>query len=419
MAASHCDNIGPMDRRRFASLAAAAPVLLRAADQYLTSSAPGTIPEYEKPFLNLHQHSKTPIRAEAIELLQAGKTYFVRARSTDGVTGIVKTKQVEDYYPILINKVIPFFTGKDVRDLETLIDAIYIANYKMAGQAFWSPVAYVEQALFDMFGRTVNRPVGALLGGVKRKKIPVYLSGSGRETTAEQEVSVYEKALAMTNTKAVKFKIGGRMSRNADAYPGRTEKMMALARKTYGDGCVIYTDANGSYNAAKAIEVGRMLEDLKCAFFEEPCPWEEFTETRRVAGALKIPIAFGEQDSSFWKFQWMIENRALDIVQPDLNYNGGFIRTARVARMAAKAGLTIVPHNTQTGASAVNIAQFASAIPNIGPHMEFPFRGRDENEPWFSPHFKIVDGAIDVPPGPGLGIEIDPAYLAKAKKVES
>lgn len=406
-----------MKRRFFNTLLAAAPLAPSAAAQYAMSTAPGAAPDYEKPLFDLHRHSKTPVKAASIELVRAGNTFFVVARSADGVTGVVKTKQVEDYYPILLNKVIPFFTGKDVRDLETLIDQIYVANYKMAGQAFWAPVAYVEQALFDMFGKTVNKPVGALLGGVRRKKIPVYLSGSGRETTAEQEVAVYEKAMAMTNTKAVKFKIGGRMSRNADAYPGRTEKIMALARKTYGDACIIYADANGSYNAAKAIEVGRMLEDLNCAFFEEPCPWEEFTETKRAADALKIPIAFGEQDSSFWKFQWMIENRALDIVQPDINYNGGFIRTARVARMAAKAGLTIVPHNTQTGASAVNIAQFASAIPNIGPHMEFPFRGRDENEPWFSPHFKIVDGAIEVPPGPGLGIEIDPAYLAKAQKV--
>jgi L-alanine-DL-glutamate epimerase-like enolase superfamily enzyme len=406
-----------MNRRRFSTLLAAGPLAPAAADRYATSTAPGTAPDYEKPLFDLHKHSKAPVKAVSIELLRSGSTYFVVARSADGVTGAVKTKQVEDYYPILVNKVIPFFTGQDIRDLETLVDRIYVANYKMAGQAFWCPVAYVEQALLDLYGRTVNKPVGELLGGVKRKKIPVYLSGSGRETTAEREVAVYEKALAMTNARAVKFKIGGRMSRNADAYPGRTEKMLTLARKTYGGACVIYTDANGSYNAAKGIEIGRMLEELNCAFYEEPCPWEEFTETKRVADALKIPVAFGEQDSSFWKFQWMIENRALDIVQPDINYNGGFIRTARVARMAAHAGLTIVPHNTQTGASAVNIAQFASAIPNIGPHMEFPFRGRDENERWFAPHFKIVDGAMEVPPGPGLGIEIDPAYLAKAKKV--
>jgi L-alanine-DL-glutamate epimerase-like enolase superfamily enzyme len=230
-------------------------------------------------------------------------------------------------------------------------------------------------------------------------------------------VDVYAKALAASGARAVKFKIGGRMSRNADTYPGRTETMLTLARKTYGPDVIIYVDANGSYNAAKAIQMAGLLKELNVAFFEEPCPWEEISETKRVADAIDIPVAFGECDSSFWKFDHMISTRALDIVQPDLNYNGGFIRSARVARMAAKAGMVITPHNTQTGASACNLLQFASAIPNIGPYMEFAFRGKYSNDSWAEPKFHIRSGAVQVPTGPGLGVSIDPAYLAKAETV--
>ena len=386
---------------------------------YRTSTGPGTVPEWEAPLFDLPKYSKSPVIVSRIELLQAGKSYFVRSTSKDGVQGIAGVKQVEDYLPMLTRLAMPFFVGKDVRQLETLVDEFYIKNYKLAGQALWAPAAYVEQSLFDLFGRTVHKPVGELLGGVKRKQIPVYLSGSGRETTAEEEVQVYAKGLQETGARAMKFKIGGRMSRNADAYPGRTEQMLKLARKTYGDKVVIYVDANGSYNAAKAIEVGKLLMDLKCAFYEEPCPWEEISETKRVADALSIPIAFGECDSSFWKFQHMIETKALDIVQPDLNYNGGFIRTARVARMAAVAGIPITPHNTQTGFTSSNILHFASAIANTGPYMEYPYRGKYSNESWFSPHFVIRNGSITVPEGPGLGVEVDSAYLAKATVVKS
>ena len=106
-------------------------------------------------------------------------------------------------------------------------------------------------------------------------------------------------------------------------------------------------------------------------WFEEPCPWEQLGDTKKVADALKIKIAFGEQNSSLWQFQWMIENHVMDVVQPDLNYNGGFTRAARVARMARKANLWICPHNTQTGAATVNILQFAASTPNIGPWMEY------------------------------------------------
>jgi L-alanine-DL-glutamate epimerase-like enolase superfamily enzyme len=107
----------------------------------------------------------------------------------------------------------------------------------------------------------------------------------------------------------------------------------------------------------------------------------------------------------------------MDVVQPDLSYNGGFIRAARVARMARKAGLWICPHNTQTGAASVNILHFASTTPNIGPFMEYVWRKPVNKESWYSPNFEIKDGVIPVPTGPGLGLEFDPDFLKKARVV--
>ena len=142
------------------------------------------------------------------------------------------------------------------------------------------------------------------MGGVLRKEIAVYLSGSGRETTAEEEVDVYVKGVEHTGAKAVKFKIGGRMSANRDSYPGRTEKIFELAAKHLAGKVTLMADANGSYSAAKAIEIGKRLQEQKYLFFEEPCPWEELGETKKVAEALTMKIAYGEQNSSLWQFQW-------------------------------------------------------------------------------------------------------------------
>lgn len=409
-----------MKRRTFLQLPTAAaglPPLFY--DRYSTSAEPGAAPPWEAPLFHLERFSKSPIVAEKLELLQAGRHFFLRAVSRDGAEGIALVKQIEDYLPMLTRLAMPFFAGKDARALERLVDEFYVRHYKLAGQALWAPAAYVEQAMFDLFGKTVNRPLGELLGGVRRKEIPVYLSGSVRETSAEQEVEIYAQALAASGARAVKFKIGGRMARNADHYPGRTETMLRLARKRLPADTLIYADVNGGWNAAKAISMGPFLREIGVGFLEEPCPWEEVSETKRAADALDIPIAFGECDSSLWKFDWMIRTRALDIVQPDLNYNGGFIRTARVARMAAAAGIPITPHNTQTGAAACNILQFASAIPNIGPYMEFPFRGKYSDESWHSPHFRIRAGKITVSEGPGLGIRIDPDFLKKAVIIAS
>jgi L-alanine-DL-glutamate epimerase-like enolase superfamily enzyme len=401
-----------MNRRDFLTSSAAATLL--AGSAHRISAA-----EFEQPVFNLHKHFPVPVKIAAIDLLQSGKQFFVRTRSTDGAEGIVLTKDMEDFIPILHRRVIPHFIGKDARDLESLVDQVYVANYKLSGQAFWCPVAYVEQSLFDLLGKTAHKPAAELMGGVLRKEIAVYLSGSGRDTTAEEEVDVYVQGVEQTGAKAVKFKIGGRMSANKDAYPGRTDKIFELAAKKFSSKVTLLADANGTYSADKAIEVGKRLQEMKYLWFEEPCPWEELSETKKVADALEMKIAFGEQDSSLWLFQWMIENKAIDVVQPDLNYNGGFIRAARVARMARKANMWICPHNTQTGAASVNILHFAASTPNIGPYMEYVSRGPAKKESWYTPNFEIKNGVIPVPTGPGLGLAFDPEFVKKAAVVKA
>ncbi len=377
------------------------------------------IQEFQKPVFDLHKFFKSPVKIDSIDLLHANKEYFLRTRSTDGAEGMVQVKNIEDYVPILANRVRPFFLGKDARDLEHLVDEVYAvhSNYKLAGQAFWCPVAYIEQSLFDLMGKTLKKPAGELMGGVLRKEIPVYLSGSDRVATAEEEVDVYVRGVENTGAKAVKFKIGGRMSDNRDAYPKRTDTILELAHKYLAGKVTLMADANGSYDAKNAIAMGKRLQEMKYLWFEEPCPWEELSETKKVADALEIKIAFGEQNSSLWQFQWMIDNKVMDVVQPDLNYNGGFIRAARVARMARKANMWICPHNTQTGAASVNILQFASATSNIGPYMEYVSRGPAKKESWYAPNFEIRNGVIPVPSGPGMGLTFDPDFIKNAAVV--
>ena len=206
-----------MNRRNFvkaATVLAASPFGVPAADD-----KDSAIPEFQKPVFNLPKQVSSPVKIASIELLQSGKQFFVRTRSTDGVEGIVLTKDMEDFVPILQRRVIPHFLGKDARELETLVDDVYIANYKLSGQAFWCPVAYVEQSLFDLLGRTARKPAGELMGGILRKEIPVYLSGSGaRHSPPKKRWTSTSEGVDRTGAKAVKFKIGGRMSDNRDTY---------------------------------------------------------------------------------------------------------------------------------------------------------------------------------------------------------
>ncbi len=373
----------------------------------------------EESLFRLREHFPSPVTIASVELLRRDQYDFVRVTSSDGATGTVLASERMAYlYPIFLQRVAPYFVGKDARDLESLLDGVYVhqSNYKLSGLALWVCVGCLEFAILDLLGKLAGKSIGELMGGVLRHEIPVYLSSMRRDTTPEQEVAWLSERLAETGTKAVKLKIGGRMSLNADASPGRTERLVPLARKTFGDSITLQVDANGSYDAPKAVEVGRMLQDHGVYFFEEPCPWEDFEATKQVADALEILVAGGEQDTSYAKFRWMVRNRAVDIVQPDVIYNGGFIRTARVARLAAAAKMEITPHAPQPGYQAAYMLHFASATANLGRFQEYP-AARFEQPSWYGPQIQVRNGVVRVPNGPGMGITIDAKFLEKAESL--
>ena len=361
----------------------------------------------------------SPVVVESIELLRKGREQFVHVRSKDGAEGIALTNSRAEYlYPILKRLVAPYFVGKDARDLEEHLFGVYRyrSNYKLQGLALWCPVAWVEFALLDMLGRIAAKSLGELLGGVVRRRVPFYIASGRRDSTPEEEVDYLARLVEETGAKAVKFRVGGRMSRNADSIPGRTEKLIPLSRKTLGDRIAIHADSNSSYDPPKAIRVGRMLEEIDAVYFEEPCPFDHLEDTKRVADALTLPVAGGEQEFSQRRFRWMIANRGVDVVQPDLHYYGGLIRSIRVANMAEAAGMPTTAH-ISGGLGFVYMLHFASRTRRIGPYQEYK-RGIEKYRHWFDPPLKIIDGNLTVPTGPGLGITSIHDVLEGAERVE-
>jgi L-alanine-DL-glutamate epimerase-like enolase superfamily enzyme len=266
-----------------------------------------------------------------------------------------------------------------------------------------------------MLGRIAGKPMGALLGDILRQDVAIYVASGRRDTTPEEEVDNLRKLLEQSGATAVKFRVGGRMSRNQDAMPGRTDKLIPLVRKALGDAIDIHADSNSSYDPPLAIKVGRMLEEVKAVYFEEPCPFDHLEDTKVVADALTLPVAGGEQEYSDWRFRWMIFNRGVDIVQPDLHYYGGMIRSIRVARMAALAKMPTTVH-ISGGFGFVYMLHFASCVPDIGRYQEYKL-GTEKYGGWFDPPIRVRDGKMTVPTGPGVGIKDVPELLKRAEEV--
>lgn len=418
-----------LNRRRFLRIAGYAGVMTAVGGCKVFQNVPDTRLERScvtteqleaaagRPILEL-AGLDTPLVIESIRLLRKDREYFVHVRSRDGAEGIAVTNsRAANLYPILNRRVIPYFIGKDARDLEEHLFGVYRfqSNYKLQGLALWCPVAWVEFALLDMLGRVLDKSMGELFGPVIRREVPFYVASSRRDSTPQEEVEHLQRLIAETGAKAVKFRVGGRMSRNADAMPGRTEKLISLSRQVLGDDIAIHADSNSSYDPPQAIEVGKMLEDIGAVYFEEPCPFDHLEDTKRVTEALTIPVAGGEQEFSQRRFRWMIQHRGVDIVQPDLQYYGGLIRSTRVASMAELAGMPTTVH-ISGGFGFIYMLHFASYTRDIGLYQEYK-RNIERYRDWFDPPLRIEDGTLVVPRGLGVGITSIPNVLEAAEPV--
>lgn len=412
-----------LDRRTFFGTALGAGVVtggLRAAEPAVEEERLDSIDRaLAEPVLRPDVWNQ-PLRIASMELLRNGREFVVRVRSKDGAEGLAVANSMHmiHLYPVFLNRVAPFFKDQDARELEALLWELYRHqdNYKYQGLALWVCVAAAEFAVLDLLGKAAGRPIGELLGGVERRDIAVYQASGTRGNTPEAEVEDLKRLVAESGAKALKFRLGGRMSRNADSLPGRTEKLIPLVREAFGPSMTLYADANSSYDPPKAIEVGRLMEEYNYAFYEEPCPFDHLEDTKVVADALTIPVAGGEQEFSEYRFRWMIANRGVDVVQPDLHYHGGFIRSIRVARMAHAVGMLCTPHMSGSGLGYLDAAHFVSCIPNPVPFTEFKGNAAIPVSSETS-SLRCENGVVRVPAGPGFGITIDPAFLRAARPV--
>lgn len=363
---------------------------------------------------------RKPILIESLELLRNGNEFLVRVRSKDGAEAVIvaNSSRLRETFPIFLRRVAPFFVGKDARHIEFHLDELYRtgSNYKLQGLAFWVCVAAAEIAILELIGKLSGKSFGEMFGGVVRRDIPVYRASGNRGNRPEQEIEHLKRLVAETGANAIKFRLGGRMSNNRDSLPGRTETLIPLVRREFGDEMTLYADSNSSYDVKNAIRIGRLMEKHGYAFFEEPCRFDHLWETKQVADALKIPISGGEQEFSIRRFLWAVQNRGVDIVQPDLHYFGGFIRCTKVARMAAVVGMPCTVHMSGAGLGYLYVLHFASYVRNSGDHQEFKGTSRIPLECDTS-DLRCRNGIMRVPTGPGLGITIDPSFIRRSKPV--
>jgi len=250
----------------------------------------------------------------------------------------------------------------------------------------------------------------------------VYASSMRRDIRPQDEADRLARLRDRHGYRAFKIRVGTECGHDRDEWPGRTEELVPVVRRALGEGAALLVDANSCYTPDRAIAVGRRLEQYGVVHFEEPCPYWELEWTAEVAAALDLAVAGGEQDCLLTTWRRMLDLRAVDIAQPDVCYVGGMSRALRVAEMARAAGLPVVPHSANLTLVTVFALHLMTAIDNAGPYVEFSIEP-DEYYPWqrgiFEPALVARDGAVDIPAGPGRGVEIRPDWLARVRRMVS
>lgn len=342
---------------------------------------------------------------------------FVRITSGCGQQGWgqVSTYHADITCQVLHRQVAPWVIGREIHDLDDLLDQITEREHKFPGSYLRRAMAGLDTAIWDWRGKTTGKSVCELLGA-RPGPLRVYGSSMRRDISPSDEANRLRALRDQFGFNAFKFRVAAECGRDIDEWPGRTEAIVPAMRAAIGDDVDLLVDANSGFSPARAIEIGKLLEQHQVIHFEEPCPYWEFEQTRQVTRALDIDVSGGEQDCDLPTWQRMIDDHIVDIVQPDICYVGGISRALRVARMAESAGLRCTPHCANLSLVTLFTAHFLKALPNAGHYLEYSIEGA-EYYPWQQALFvqspyHIDEGKLMVSDEPGWGVEINPEWLA-------
>jgi galactonate dehydratase len=353
--------------------------------------------------------------------LVAPRWLFVRLETDDGVVGWgeASLEGHSDAVRTVVEAFGEYLVGREAARIEDHWQVLTKGGFYRGGAVLASAVSGVDQALWDIAGKTLGVPVHQLLGGPVRDRIRAYGWIGGDEPNEVADAIEAQLAVGLT---AVKMNASGRMSRigSVAEIDGVVERV-AAARQVLGAHGDIAVDFHGRFTLANARRVAPLLEPLRPFFLEEPTVPENSHVIGELVRSTSIPIATGERLYSRQEFLPVLQ-AGIAVAQPDLSHAGGISEVRRIAALAEAYDVQLAPHCPLGPIALAACLQVGFATPNhliqeqsIGIHYNTGAEVLDyvlDTEP-----LRFVDGHIERLTGPGLGIEIDEAAVRAAASV--
>jgi L-alanine-DL-glutamate epimerase-like enolase superfamily enzyme len=298
---------------------------------------------------------------------------------------------------VIAESLAPMLSGQDPTRIEALADLMHRGTmiYGRRGLAMFA-ISGVEIALWDLLGKLRGAPVYELLGGATRPRLPVY--ASLMRYNSPEDVAQACRQYAAQGFTMLKL-------HQTDVASVRA------AREAVGDAVELMLDTNCPWTPDEAIAMARALEPYRLFWLEEPVwPPEDYRGLARVARATETPIASGENESTLYGFRELIASSAADILQPSITKVGGISEFRKIAALAQSANLPIAPHSFYVGPGLAATLHVAATLGGAMP-VEFP-TGEHET-PFLAKPIVARDGHVELPTGPGLGVDINEDALRR------
>jgi galactonate dehydratase len=300
-----------------------------------------------------------------------------------------------------IKEIEPYLVGKDPRQVVHHWQAIYRHAFYRGGPILTSALSGIDQALWDIKGKALGVPVYELLGGPTRTRIRAYAHARTPEALKRQ----VERGFTAIKTGPARRRPARYVETPAEVK--YAVEQFAELRKAAGDNIDIAIDFHGAISPALAKVLIHALEPHHPMFIEEPVNCQQHDLMAEIARGTHLPIATGERVYTKWGFREVLEKKAATILQPDLCHAGGITECRIIAGMAEAYYAAIAPHNPLGPISLAAGVQLAASIPNFLCQEQVSL-----GEGYLKKPFVLRDGYLDLPTGPGLGIELDEHALA-------
>jgi galactonate dehydratase len=340
---------------------------------------------------------------------------FLILETDEGLTGVGEVRMINNTDALLgyISEAAPrHVLGQDPFNRELIVDTMRRNDYSRAGEVAMSGIALIEMACWDIMGKALNQPVYRLMGGAVRQKIKAYANGWYTVERTPEEFAKAAKAVVARGYDSAKLDPFGSGFYELD----RTERSRSISlveavRDATGPDFDIFVEMHGRFSPAVAIGLAHDLEPYKPGWIEEPVPPENLAALKKVANAVRTPIATGERIHSRTECRELFELQACDIVQIDLSHFGGISEARKLAAWAESYYMLMAPHNVCGPVATAANLHLAACTPNFKIQEHF----NDFADAWVKgavlQYPEVVDGYFSLPEGPGLGVILNEDFI--------